>query len=244
VAFLKNPDWTRDEIIVVAAAVAKQGWKQLDKGSAESIRISELLQTFWSGSNLELSDTFRNPQGVALKSANIMSCHPAYVGAPTHSAKLDQAVVDDFVDDEALMLNVAQQIVQLMKGGASPAYPETPEYHGREGGLLAVAHLRRERDHGVREAKLKWAIKNDVRLECEVCGLFMEDLYGSRGKDYVEVHHLTPLHVSGETTTKPSDLAILCANCHRMVHRAPWTTPEELRKSLTAQLELKDHPLD
>ena len=191
-----------------------------------------------------MSDTFRNPQGVALKSANIMSCHPAYVGAPTHSAKLDQAVVDDFVDDEAMMLNVAQQIVQLMKGGASPAYPETPEYHGREGGLLVAAHLRRERDHGVREAKLKWAIKNDVRLECEVCGLFMEDLYGSRGRDYVEVHHLTPLHVSGETTTKPSDLAILCANCHRMVHRAPWTTPEELRKSLTAQLELKDHPLD
>ena len=241
---MKNPDWTRDEIIVVAAAVAKQGWKQLDKGSAESIRISELLQAFWSGSNLEMSDTFRNPQGVSLKSANIMSCHPAYGGAPTHSAKLDQAVVDDFVDDEAMMLNVAQQIVQLMKGGASPAYPETPEYHGREGGLLAVAHLRRERDHGVREAKLKWAIKNDVRLECEVCGLFMEDLYGSRGKDYVEVHHLTPLHVSGETTTKPSDLAILCANCHRMVHRAPWTTPEELRKSLTAQLQLKDQPLD
>lgn len=241
---MKNPDWTRDEIIVVAAAVAKQGWKQLDKGSPESIRISELLQAFWSGSDLEMSDTFRNPQGVSLKSANIVSCHPAYVGAPTHSAKLDQAVVDDFIDDETVMLNVAQQIVQLMKDGASPAYPETPEYHGREGGLLAAAHLRRERDHGVREAKLKWAMKNDIRLECEVCGLFMEDLYGKRGKDYVEVHHLIPLHVSGETTTKPSDLAILCANCHRMVHRAPWTTPEELRKSLKAHLELKGHSLD
>jgi len=241
---VKNPDWTRDEIIVVAAAVAKQGWKQLDKGSPESIRISELLQAFWSGSDLEMSDTFRNPQGVSLKSANIVSCHPAYVGAPTHSAKLDQAVVDDFIDDETMMLNVAQQIVQLMKDGASPAYPETPEYHGREGGLLAAAHLRRERDHGVREAKLKWAIKNDIRLECEVCGLFMEDLYGKRGKDYVEVHHLIPLHVSGETTTKPSDLAILCANCHRMVHRAPWTTPEELRKSLKAHLELKGNSLD
>jgi 5-methylcytosine-specific restriction protein A len=241
---VKNPDWTRDEIIVVAAAVAKQGWKQLDKGSPESIRISELLQAFWSGSDLEMSDTFRNPQGVSLKSANIVSCHPAYVGAPTHSAKLDQAVVDDFIDDETVMLNVAQQIVQLMKDGASPAYPETPEYHGREGGLLAAAHLRRERDHGVREAKLKWAMKNDIRLECEVCGLFMEDLYGKRGKDYVEVHHLIPLHVSGETTTKPSDLAILCANCHRMVHRAPWTTPEELRKSLKAHLELKGHSLD
>jgi 5-methylcytosine-specific restriction protein A len=153
-------------------------------------------------------------------------------------------VVDDFIDDETVMLNVAQQIVQLMKDGASPAYPETPEYHGREGGLLAAAHLRRERDHGVREAKLKWAMKNDIRLECEVCGLFMEDLYGKRGKDYVEVHHLIPLHVSGETTTKPSDLAILCANCHRMVHRAPWTTPEELRKSLKAHLELKGHSLD
>ena len=54
---VKNPDWTRDEIIIVAAAVAKQDWKQLDKGSAESVRISELLQAFWSGSNLEMSDT-------------------------------------------------------------------------------------------------------------------------------------------------------------------------------------------
>jgi hypothetical protein len=45
-----------------------------------------------------------------------------------------------------------------------------------------------------------------------------------------ECHHVVPLHVSGATTTKLADLAILCANCHRMIHRGdPWLTPDELR---------------
>jgi putative restriction endonuclease len=31
-------------------------------------------------------------------------------------------------------------------------------------------------------------------------------------------------------TTRLEDLALLCANCHRMIHRAsPWLSVEELR---------------
>ncbi|MFD4242812.1 HNH endonuclease [Streptomyces sp. NPDC058525] len=45
-----------------------------------------------------------------------------------------------------------------------------------------------------------------------------------------------PLHEAGEGRTKLSDLALICANCHRMIHRrAPWPTPRELR----AFIELK-----
>ncbi|MEU6849010.1 HNH endonuclease [Actinacidiphila alni] len=43
-----------------------------------------------------------------------------------------------------------------------------------------------------------------------------------------------PLHAAGEGTTKLSDLALICSNCHRMIHRsAPWPTPTELRALLT-----------
>lgn len=39
-----------------------------------------------------------------------------------------------------------------------------------------------------------------------------------------------------EGQTKLSDLALICANCHRMIHRrAPWPTPKELR----AQIETR-----
>ncbi|MEV4457357.1 HNH endonuclease [Microbispora sp. NPDC049633] len=58
-----------------------------------------------------------------------------------------------------------------------------------------------------------------------------EHTYGPRGAGYIECHHIVPLHVSGPVTTKLDDLALVCSNCHRMIHRsAPWLTPSELRK--------------
>jgi 5-methylcytosine-specific restriction protein A len=66
-----------------------------------------------------------------------------------------------------------------------------------------------------------------------VCAFDFEAAYGGRGREYIEVHHTLPLHASGETKTKLSDLVLLCANCHRMVHRsAPWLTPDALRALL------------
>ncbi|MFE3146471.1 HNH endonuclease [Streptomyces sp. NPDC059218] len=63
--------------------------------------------------------------------------------------------------------------------------------------------------------------------------------YGSRHRScyrflyLVECHHVLPLHVAGEGRTKLSDLALICANCHRMIHRrAPGPTPGELRASI------------
>ncbi|WP_279635939.1 HNH endonuclease [Kitasatospora cheerisanensis] len=49
----------------------------------------------------------------------------------------------------------------------------------------------------------------------------------------MECHHVVPLHVAGEGRTGLADLALICANCHRMIHRrAPWPTPQELREGL------------
>jgi 5-methylcytosine-specific restriction protein A len=35
-----------------------------------------------------------------------------------------------------------------------------------------------------------------------------------------EVHHIVPLSRSLERATRVSDLALLCAGCHRILHRA------------------------
>jgi hypothetical protein len=50
--------------------------------------------------------------------------------------------------------------------------------------------------------------------------------YGSAASDYCEVHHLLPLSAVDHTArTRMEDLAILCANCHRVVHlhNPPYT---------------------
>lgn len=59
-------------------------------------------------------------------------------------------------------------------------------------------------------------------LSCKVCGFNFEKMYGERGKDFIEVHHINPLsHLKGkEVFINPeTDLVPVCSNCHRMIHR-------------------------
>lgn len=70
---------------------------------------------------------------------------------------------------------------------------------------------------------------------CQVCGFNFEEHYGELGKDYIEVHYLRPLSsLEEEVEVDPvHDLACLCANCHRMMHRTGdhVMTVEELKRS-------------
>jgi 5-methylcytosine-specific restriction protein A len=72
-------------------------------------------------------------------------------------------------------------------------------------------------------------------LTCLVCETNFGEKYGSIGEGYIEIHHLTPVHLmGGQRRLNPlEELVPLCANCHRMVHRTdPPYTPDELRQSL------------
>ncbi|QMT16241.1 EVE domain-containing protein [Planococcus maritimus] len=66
----------------------------------------------------------------------------------------------------------------------------------------------------------KLAIKKHG-LDCIVCGFNFEEVYGERGKDFIEVHHINPLSTLEEAikVNPETDLVPLCANCHRIVHR-------------------------
>ena len=91
-----------------------------------------------------------------------------------------------------------------------------------EGRRRLVLHLQRERNRTVVRNKKKQA----ASLDCEVCGFSFSRAYGSAASDYCEVHHLLPLsNVEDSTQTRIGDLAILCANCHRVVHlhNPPYT---------------------
>jgi 5-methylcytosine-specific restriction protein A len=100
--------------------------------------------------------------------------------------------------------------------------------------------MSRERDGKVRAEKLKSVVAAGGDIACEVCGFNFSSAYGPRGEGYIEVHHRVPLHVSGPTETTLSDLALLCSNCHRMIHRGtPWLTVEQLSKIVAGQ---RAHP--
>jgi 5-methylcytosine-specific restriction enzyme A len=80
-------------------------------------------------------------------------------------------------------------------------------------------------------------------LNCVCCGFNFEEVYGERGKDFIEVHHIKPLSTSkGEVVINPvTDLVSICSNCHRMIHRRKDNvlTVEELRLLLHNKKVLK-----
>lgn len=89
-----------------------------------------------------------------------------------------------------------------------------------EGRRVWAIHLRRERDPRVIEAKKRQTMNATGKLECEVCGFDFEKVYGNIGRSFCETHHIKPLSENlDETETKLEDLAVLCSNCHRMIHR-------------------------
>ena len=70
-------------------------------------------------------------------------------------------------------------------------------------------------------------------LNCAVCGFNFERTYGTKGKDFIEVHHVKPLHSLSEPIkiNPKTDLVCLCSNCHRMIHheQGKILTVDELR---------------
>jgi hypothetical protein len=101
-----------------------------------------------------------------------------------------------------------------------------------EGRKKLVTHKKGERNRGLAMAKKAHAIARDGALICEACDFEFAEFYGELGKGYGEVHHRRPIK-EGERHTSLNDLAILCANCHRMIHRTePMETVEEFRESL------------
>lgn len=115
----------------------------------------------------------------------------------------------------------------------------TPDFRDSfpEGKLTERLHKQRERSSSLIKAVKKEALFQHKKLECQCCGFDFEANYGELGREFIEAHHTKPvseLHQDGEKTQK-EDIALVCANCHRMLHRKrPWLKMNEL-KNLTKQ---------
>ena len=103
-----------------------------------------------------------------------------------------------------------------------------------EGSRALVTHRRIERSLKLVASKRRAVLKATGGLACEICSFDFLQFYGPIGLEFCEVHHLKPLaELTGKHTTTLADLAVVCSNCHRMLHRGrPCFTPDELKKQI------------
>jgi hypothetical protein len=111
---------------------------------------------------------------------------------------------------------------------------EVKDLAGYEGRILIKNHLLRERNQALVKKKKRAVLSSTGALACEVCTLDFLQRYGELGRGFAECHHLTSLTLLNKPSeTKLEDLAIVCANCHRMLHRGKqWKTISQLKNIL------------
>lgn len=131
---------------------------------------------------------------------------------------------------------VISGLMALESSTAEAGLPDidSPSF-GLEGARRLVPHLRRERDRNLVQAKKAAVLLQQGCLICEACGFDFSKVYGELGRGFCEIHHRTPLSSSeGAVRTALGDLAVLCSNCHRMIHRTePMPSVEDFSRICT-----------
>lgn len=102
-----------------------------------------------------------------------------------------------------------------------------------EGHRKWSTHLRIERARGLPARKKLDVYSHTGSLKCEVCDFDFAKFYDIPGLEFLcEAHHLEPLaSLKKAKITYMRDLALICANCHSVLHHLdPMPSVRDLRK--------------
>ena len=231
----RNPSWTRDELILALDTYFSlvQACKVPAPHLSEIENLQKILERYASSYWLN-RQILRTKDSIVMKMMNFRHLDPAYPGAGLGSlGKKDWEVWKEFARDRK---NLRLTADALRENICKAKQPESEEEisEASEGGLLSRQHFVRERNAALIRRKKQEALAYSGHLVCEVCSFNFETMYGQRGSGFIEVHHIKPVRtLKPGSKTRLDDLALLCANCHRMIHaKIPWLKVEELRKTI------------
>lgn len=237
---MKNPNWTRDELILVTQFYKRHKPSIPGKAREELISLSDEIRAVAHSLGLIGGDTFRNAAGVYMKLMELRKYDPDYPG--TGLGRLARPVEKECWDLSDVALDQAagqiREVLALVNLGEMPAPSsivlDDEIADAAEGKLVTRLHKYRERNQKVVQDKKKLFLEKNGSLFCEVCEFDFEKAYGSRGANFIECHHTIPVsEMEPGAKTRGKDLALLCANCHRMIHATkPWLSLGELREIL------------
>lgn len=231
----RNPTWNRDELILALDFYLDHRESLPGKQSQPIRDLSNLLHRL-DGVSGSHADTFRNANGVYMKLMNFRRFDPLYTGEGkvglTRGGKGEEEVWRVFANDNAKLKQAATAIRAAIDTEEWSTEEEDYGVEAEEGRILTRVHRRRERNRAIVERRKSKALRDHGKLVCEACGFDFADAYGERGRGFIECHHTKPVHtLSPRSRTRLEDLALLCANCHRMIHASqPWLSVQKLQE--------------
>jgi 5-methylcytosine-specific restriction protein A len=236
-------DWQRDELILALDLYFRIRPAAPDRKMPDVIGLGHLLRMSPLHPLNGRPSNFRSTASIVMKMMNFRSLDPDYGGAGLAAGnKGDREVWADFSGNAKKLAKVAQAI----SGMLADASGETADddhfmVEAPEGRLLTRLHQIRERNAKLVRLKKASALQRSDGIHCEACGFSFVRTY-NRGVDYIECRHRTPLaELVSARKTRLDDLALVCANCHRMLHaKRPWLSVSELRDLLVSAAEARE----
>lgn len=230
----RNPAWTYDELVLALDVYQRVPRARINKSDPALAELSDVLRALPLHDDRPDPARFRNTNSVYLKLQNFKTVDPGHPGAgmAAGAGSRERAVWAHF-DGKPAELTAAAEAIRRAAAELGPEADGDAAAEDAgvvEGRLLMRLHRVRERRRSGEKKRAVLAATG--RLACEACDFDFAAAYGELGAGFAECHHKLPL-VAGVRTTKLSDLAVVCANCHRMLHRSrTWRSVEELRAIL------------
>lgn len=237
-----DPDWTWDEHVLALDLYLRLRNSKFSKGHRDIATLSALLNAFARRRGWVVTGKFRNIEGVYMKLMNFRRFDPIFLAQGKvglqRGNKHEETAWNRYAGDPVALAEAVKLIRFAIDTDdvdlASPV-PDEAGYEAEEGALVQRLHWARERDPKLARKKREQVLAAQGALRCEVCQFDFSQHYPKRGAGFAEVHHTLPVSsLTKPTKTKLDDLAIVCANCHRMLHRGGLISLAELRAMLGA----------
>lgn len=91
--------WTHEEMVLAADLAACNEWRALPPGRLELAELSEFLRLALIHPRHGRPESFRSPDSVRYKVANLVSANPSYLSQGVRVTHGEKAVVAEFLGD-------------------------------------------------------------------------------------------------------------------------------------------------
>lgn len=192
----------------------EEWFRKLNPDTAEFQDLRNKLESFAGGLGKRISQkTFRGSGGIYVPKPGVSS----------NAGQRGQVAPSVSTYENAERTSLSSRII--LDEGDESAFPE--------GKARFRLHRSLERDNNItKKAKIR-RLEETGKLKCEACEFDFAKVYGDLGEGFIEGHHTIPVaDLDGTSKTKVSDIALLCSNCHRMIHRGSHLTVAGLRNLL------------
>lgn len=226
IAYLFSGDGKKIFLTIALGVTNRKGLKQLQKD--KSILINNLEKLLISKDIKRCNDkvNLMAKKATAKKYESSVVCYKKYNTSKLPDENKLKEDLSKFVKIYNDMYEKITNVCAVINSIKGKGEKNNIIHNNTDNIFLSAKEYKKRINHFIYEGRLSSndieKIKKQLGYTCEACGFNFKSIYPKIGNKYIEAHHKIPYsqikeNDSRETTI--SDFAVLCSNCHKMIHK-------------------------